>query len=1024
MSFDSPDVTPPAVAPNGLVDVLSGQDPGSAAAVQGERVLSYGGLREHAAALAARLREVGVAPGDRVGVCGSRSLEALVAFLGVLETGAAYVPFDTSVPPARARTMAAEADVRTVVLLPGAACRIRRLRARVELGPVEGAPACSWNGRQVPARSRAGAGRTRPTADDVAYVMFTSGSTGRPKPVAVPHRGVVRLGEVDAAGSRPRSGERVLHGYDLSSDASTIEIWAALLNGACLVLVDRADLLSPHALERALRAGSVDLAYLTTSVFHHVARVRPAALGGARFASAGGEAMDPDLARAVLVACPGTSVVNFYGPTENTVVSTAYSVRSLPVGARSVPIGRPVGAARCRVVRADGSPVDGGEQGELLLGGEQLALGYLGDPELTAARFSRGPDGQRWYRTGDLACWRADGDLEHCGRADRQVKVRGHRVELEEVEALLRGRPGVGEAVVDVHRGPSGGTAYLVAHVTPATPGVDVPISRVRAELATWLPAAAVPTRIFELPEFPVAANGKVDRRQLSALVARRTEQPPESVVPDVREVLRQVWETTLGVRPHDTDDFFALGGDSLQAAEVVNRTLSVLGMDPQHGSALIRGLLDAPTLGRYSTAVGLQREQRSGQSAAVDFEAESALGFSLPAPEGPPPRPEDPRHVVLTGATGFVGAHLLDRLLRSTGAVVHCPVRAATAREARNRVLANLDRYDLAPPEVAARLECTAADLSAPGLGWDSEQFARLEAAADLVLHSGAQVNFLYPYEQLRATNVDGTREVVRLAARRRVPVHFLSTVAVLAGFGTAGVRHVDEDTPLAHADRLTMGYAESKWVAEKVLQQAADQGLPAAVHRPYEVTGDQRTGACNTETAICSLFKAVADTGVAPDIPLPLDFVPVDHLAAAVVHIATRGEANRHVYHLTNPRPARFDEMIDRMRAAGHVVRTAPYQQWVAELVRYVAENPTCATAPFLQLCVDRGNKADISVKEMYFDDVFPRLGRHNAEAALAGSRLRCPPVDAALLDRYLEYFASSGYIDRPTSVEGAPR
>ncbi|MGK5544202.1 thioester reductase domain-containing protein, partial [Streptomyces sp. URMC 127] len=379
--------------------------------------------------------------------------------------------------------------------------------------------------------------------------------------------------------------------------------------------------------------------------------------------------------------------------------------------------------------------------------------------------------------------------------------------------------------------------------------------------------------------------------------------------------------------------------------------------------------------------------------------------------------RPGRPGDVLLTGATGFVGAFLLDRLLRATTARVHCPVRASSPAHAERRVKAGLLRYGLCPDDAAwQRVRCFPADLAAPGLALAPAHAAELSRSLDLIIHNAARVNFLYPYEALRPANVDGTREIVRLAAPRRVPVHFLSTVAVVAGFGTAGVRTVDEDLPLDHADRLTMGYAESKWVAEGVLRSAAEQGLPTAVYRPYEVTGDRQHGACNTETAICSLFKTIAETGLAPDIDLPMDFVPVDHLAEAVVHIATRRPATGRVHHVTNPRPATLADVLDRMRAAGFALRTMPYEQWVGELVRHVARNPTSPTAPFVSLCVDRSNKADISVKEMYLNGVFPALGRRNAEEALAGSGLVCPPVDAALLDRYLEYFFTSGYIARP--------
>ncbi|MFF9125283.1 amino acid adenylation domain-containing protein [Streptomyces sp. NPDC014889] len=1023
-----------------LFDSQAALRPRATASVQHGRSMSYGELRDRSDALAARLLGSGVRRGDGVGVCGGRSPEALVAFLGILKAGAAYVPLDDASPPGRLQAMAEDAGVHTVVTLPGSVCRIRRVRTRIALnGSAPSAPV---------ALPRAG---TRP--GDCAYVMFTSGSTGRPKPVAVPHCGVVRLAASDLVWQRPRPGERVLHAYGLSSDASTIEIWSPLLAGACVVIADQEELLSPAALESRLLSERVSIAYLTTGVFHHIGRTRPSALRSLRFASAGGEAMDPELARAILAACPDTTVVNFYGPTENSVVSTAHLVDGLPPEATAVPIGRPLENSTCYVVRADGTLADAGEEGELLVGGDGLALGYLGDPELTAERFvdNRFEPGTRLYRTGDRVVRRADGVLEYRARVDRQIKLRGHRIEPDEIEARLRADDAVGEAVVELE-GDS-----LIGYVTPARPGRPLPLGRIRGALTAWLPAAAVPARLVEVARFPVTAGGKVDRRRLRLLAGTgptpnaataagtATGTAREAGAGSVQEAgtematapahgqqpgpgqgplesVARVWQVVLGVHPAPGDGFFDIGGDSLLAAEVVTRTLAAFGLDARHGRTLVHGLLRSPTLEDFTAAVATltsvegRRDRAAPDAGAVDFRAEARLGFALPSPRGPEPDWRHPREVLLTGASGFLGAFLLDRLLRRTGARVHCPVRGRDAAHARRKVMRNLDRFGLAGAEAADRVVCFPADLTEPGLGLEPGRAEELAGTLDLVLHAAAQVNFLYPYEALRRANVEGTRQLVRLAAERAVPVHFFSTIAVLAGFGTAGVRHVDEDLPLDHPDRLTMGYAESKWVAEEVLRDAAGQGLPVAVHRPYEITGDRRTGACNTDTAICSLFKTITETGLAPDIPLPLDFVPVDFLTEAVVHIATAHRATHRTYHMTNPRPASLRDMLDRMDAGGHRIRRLPYEEWVDDLVRHVARHPTSPTAPFVSLCVDRCKQADMSVKEMYFEGTFPSVGRDNVERDLAGTGLRCPPVDADLLDRYLEYFYATGYIERP--------
>ncbi|MFJ9770801.1 amino acid adenylation domain-containing protein [Kitasatospora sp. NPDC101157] len=988
--------------------------PHAPAAHHRDRTLSYGRLDAGSTALAARLLAAGITPGEPVGVCGSRSPEALIALLGILKAGCAYVPLDDDLPPARLRAMAEDAGLRAAVTLSGAERRVRGLRVSIPV--VDDAPPGPVRAAGVLAE-----------ATDCAYVAFTSGTTGRPKPVAVPHRGVVRLVLSDRELPAPGPGDRILHGYGLSSDASTIEIWGALLTGACLVIADREELLSPTALEGLLRTQGVTVAYLTTSVFHLLARTGPRAMAGLRFVSAGGEAMDPRLANAVLAACPTTTVVNFYGPTENSVVSTAHRVRPLPEDATHVPIGRPFGATTCHVLRADGTSAAPGEEGELYVGGDGLALGYPGDEQLTAGRFVHLPQvepGGRLYRTGDRAVRDADGLLEYRGRADRQVKLRGARIELDEVESRLRAHPAVAEAVVEAEDG------ALTAYVTPAAPGGRLPLPELRGYCAQWLPPQAVPS-LVALDRFPVTSGGKVDRKRLRAVTAAPFEQTPFERTPyehpaeGLPALLAGIWQQVLRTGPAPEDDFFHLGGDSLLASETVTRTLAALGLDAALSSGLIRALLTAPTLRSFTEAVRAAREGSppAADGTAVDFARETELGFRLPPVQGPAPCPRDPKDVLLTGASGFVGAFLLAALLRRTAARVHCPVRATSPAHAEQRVRTALARYGLRLDEADwRRVTCFPGDLAEPALGLPDEHRADLADRLDLIVHNGAQVNFLYPYEQLRAPNVDGTREIVRLAAPRRVPVHFLSTVAVVAGSGAAGVREVAEDAPLAHADGLTMGYAESKWVGEGLLRRAAAQGLPVAVHRPYEVTGDQMSGVSNTETAICSLFKTIAETGLAPDIALPMDFVPVDHLAEAVVHIATRQDADGRTYHLTNPRPAMLSDVVERMRAAGYAVRTLPYRQWVAELVRHVAANPTSATAPFVSLCVDRSRTADMSVKELYFEGTFPVLGRENAEAALAESGLHCPPVDAALLDRYLEYFFGTGYLPRPAAANAA--
>lgn len=593
------------------------------------------------------------------------------------------------------------------------------------------------------------------------------------------------------------------------------------------------------------------------------------------------------------------------------------------------------------------------------------------------------------------------------------------------MEALLRRHDDVGDAVVDV-RSIDDGPAFLVAHVTPAA-GVDVDVHELRAGLAEWLPPQAVPSRIVTVPELPITASGKVDRAALARIdfegATASTDGAEAGATTSLLGIVRDIWSQVFRAEVAEDRSFFDSGGDSMLAAEVAARTIGAFDIDPQHGSALVRGLLTAASVADFAAAV---QTAVDGIVAPVvpewpDFWGDGRLAAALPARRDGHVRPDGIHDVLLTGATGFVGSFLLDALLRSTGARIHCPVRARDAAHARRRVVSALRGYGLerAAAELVddgRRAECFAADIAEPNLGLAAEHSSALSECLDLVVHAAADVNFLYPYAALQNINVGGTKRIIELASPRRVPVHFISTVAVLAGCGAAGVTAVAEDDVLAHPEGISMGYAESKWVAERALQEAADQGLPIAVHRPYEVTGEQRSGVCNTETAICSLFETIARTGVAPDIALPMDFVPVDFLADAVVHIATTVPTRREVYHVTSPHSATFGDVIERMRVAGFDVKTLDYSAWVDELVRFVTANPSSPTAPFVSLCVDRANTAPMTVKELFFEGTFPRLGRANFEAALRGSGLTQVPVDAKLLDLYLDYFFESGFIPRP--------
>ncbi|WP_190814749.1 non-ribosomal peptide synthetase [Saccharopolyspora pogona] len=537
-----------------LLDAWSRRAPAACAVRDGTAALSYRELDRRANAVAHQLVARGVDIGQRVGLFAHHGIDAVIAIVGILKAGGAYVPLDPASPPARIATMSEDADLSCVVGVSG---------ARHDLDDVSTLIVDHEESASPPTL-------TRPlTGADLAYVMFTSGSTGRPKAVSVPHRAISRL-VIDTNYVWIGQHDRVLHHSPLAFDASTFELWGALLNGARLVIADPHMVFSPYELHRWLRRESITVAFLTTAVFHQIATTRPDLFGCLHTLVVGGEAMAPEPARAVLANHPPQRLVNGYGPTENAVFTTAYPVNDLPDDAEKVPIGTPIARTNCHVQRHDGSRADVGEPGELVVGGDGLAIGYLNDPEGTAAKFAPDPCGTgRLYRTGDVCSMRRDGTFEFHGRRDGQVKLHGHRVELAEVEIALRAHPAVAD--VAVTRQQTATDAQLVAHIVARTEHEPPDAAELRKFLRDCLPSYLVPAAYRLIDRVPVTPQGKVDRAALTTPASETDVDPTGATLLDE---IKTVWLRTLRSRGLTPDiapqhTLFDVGGTSFDVLAI-----------------------------------------------------------------------------------------------------------------------------------------------------------------------------------------------------------------------------------------------------------------------------------------------------------------------------------------------------------------------------------------------------------------------------------------------------------------------
>ncbi len=570
--------------------------------------MTYGELAQRAWAVAQRLRALGAGPDVPVALCLERSLELVVGMLGIVLAGGAYVPLDLGYPVERLAWMLEDSGARIVVtrgvsatslsaslgrLLEAGGLRILDLDAAAEdfSGPVA-MPA-------MPAMPEI-------SPDNLAYIVFTSGSTGRPKGVAATHRGVTRL-VVNPGYFDLGPAETLLQLAPVSFDASTFEIWGALLNGGRLVLPPPGPV-ALRELGETLRWHRVTTLFLTTGLFHQMIDQEPAGLAGLRQLLFGGDVASTPRVRRALDLLPGVRLIHAYGPTEATTFATCRTVsRKQATGAR-LPLGRPVPRTSVWILDPGLEPVPPGVPGELWLGGDGLARGYLGRPELTAERFVPSPfapagnGGERLYRTGDLARWLPDGGVDLLGRIDRQVKIRGFRVEPAEVEAGLERHPAIAACVVQP-RG-DGEDKRLIAWIVPAASN-PLPAD---ADLLAWcrerLPPFLVPAAFVRLGALPLDPNGKVDRGALPEPArARRTEGFVAPRTP-VETQVAAVWAEVLGLdRIGAEDDFFLLGGHSLLATQIVSRLSRDFGLELG-----LRAFFAEPTVAGVAAAI--TREQ------------------------------------------------------------------------------------------------------------------------------------------------------------------------------------------------------------------------------------------------------------------------------------------------------------------------------------------------------------------------------------------------------------------------------
>jgi amino acid adenylation domain-containing protein/thioester reductase-like protein len=853
------------------------------------------------------------------------------------------------------------------------------------------------------------------TVDNLAYVIYTSGSTGVPKGAMIDHRGLVNHSFAMVDSHALDASDRVLQFSSLGFDASAATLFPALIVGAELVLPQAAssELLGDQLTQLCERA-QITVLQLPASIWHRWVdelEIRGRLLHiPLKVLLVGGESPLIDkLHTWIRLIGRSMTFLNAYGPTEASITTTLYRVicnESTAEKPQSIPMGCPIANKQVYLLDAHMQPVPLGATGEIYIGGIGLARGYLNRPELTAERFIEWTVNDRLsvrlYRTGDLARYRPDGNLEFLGRIDHQVKLRGFRIELGEIEATLYQHPSVRSAVVlvreDVPR-----LQRLVAYIVgdgaaklDRSPARTAAIARlhneIRAFLRTKLPDHMVPSAFVSLHSLPLTSNGKLDRQALPPPELNATN---ETAAPRTSEevILTGIWATALG-RPHIGihDDFFALGGHSLLAARAIVLVNTALNRDIP-----LRMLYDAPTVAGFAHAISGESDQPA-PVAPINLAAEIILDpLIMPPPNVRQRLDTPPNAIFLTGVTGFLGAFLLHELLVQTTATIYCLVRARDKQDASRRIQQTLDEYQIWRNEWCDRIVPVVGDLRYAQFGLSTAIFQSLASIIDIIYHAGAQVHYLSPYHALKDANVLGSIEVLRLAALERIkPVHYVSSIAVAAMTASGLWNYADDD---GNVDSQPMGYAQSKWVAEGIMRLAQARGVPVAIYRPGRIGSHSQTGAANLDDSFVRLLAGCIQLGLAPDISMVENLIPVDYTAQMIVHLSRQPKLENETFHLLNPKSITWQWVAGVMQDLGYPLQLIPYHEWHRALIQVATSDSSHPIHGLLMLVPQSQTAA--SWIDPWANQQFEA---RTIVTRFAGSAIRCPAVDAVQLERTL--------------------
>lgn len=951
---------PRAIPEKEMIQIFEEQvviNPSKKAIIHNNVSITYEELNRHANYLAKQLLDMNVTPGEHIGIISLSRIETIIALLATLKIKGVYIPIDPDYPDSYLSYILNDTKPKIIFSSFFSSARFEKF-IKKNHPEILFLPFAYFSHIEVFPNIT-----ITEKCNELAYIMYTSGSTGKPKGVPINQSAILRL-VMDNNFLEIKPEYHIAQASNLSFDASTFEIWGALLNGCTLVCIEKAVVLDPIKFKKALKTSKVDILWVTASLFDRLVQNDPSIFNSVQYLLAGGDVVNSHTVKKVFENSTTNKsniklFINGYGPTENTTFTTVYSIKPTDTIDENIPIGKPIANTYVYVLDKYLQPVYAGIPGELFIAGSGLTPGYIGQQEKNEDRFIETAlitgKIQRYFKTGDYVKWLSDGNLAYIGRKDSQVKLRGFRVEMNAINNVLLKHPDISQCytmIID-------STKLYVYIVSEHHSNLEK--SQVLKYMKAQLPHYMIPSEIVFLEQFPLTPNGKVDSVLIKNLTISRKKRLIKNPVNDIEAFLVKLWKSILNVDEISTEDnFFEVGGNSLMIASLIYKIYQKF-----NKKLMISDFLIEPTISSLANLItGNSRRPQENNSFFNDLilnpiSEEKVFPLSKNKKNGK-------KKILVTGATGFLGAFLVEELLKDKNNKIYCHVRSSSHDEAKEKLKRNFEKWQISL-ELMDKIYVLHGDLAEKNLGLSENRYQQLAEEVDEIFHLAAQVNHIYNYTQLRDSNVIATLNLSKMVSfNKNIQFNYISTIS-------AASEHVDEKNRImetfisgAFPPKKTMdGYSLTKWVSETMLYKMYHCGFKIKIFRPAWISGSSKTGVMPLlNNHLYLVLKGCAQLGFAPMWDTRINMTPVDKLAQMIIEGA---KMNKNVFNLINNETISWINYIQAANNFGYHMKLIDPQQWY-NLVAKIDKNN--ALFPLLSIYTDPNNQNWL-LKQNYISD-----------------------------------------------------